>query len=245
MKFAGAAAGLCLLGAAALLAGACQQREELERTAAEVRDRFEAVLQSVGVGGEYRSATGVVDDLVTLHGRYADLTVIGQRNPESGGAVGGSPTALESLMFETGRPVLAVPYAGRFDAVGRRIMVAWSATRESARAVADALPLLKQADSVVTFAVNPRRGREEGTHGDIPGADIAVHLARHDVKVEAQHTVTEDVSIGDMLLSRAADESVDLIVMGAYGHSRMRELVLGGVTRHLLAHMTVPVLLAH
>ena len=82
-----------------------------------------------------------------------------------------------------------------------------------------------------------REEREEGTHGDLPGADIALHLARHGVTVEAQHTIADDVSIGDMLLNRVADASVDLIVMGAYGHSRVREMVLGGVTRRAPALM--------
>ena len=116
-------------------------------------------------------------------------------------------------------------------------MIAWSATREAARAVADALPFLAQADSVATLSVNPKRGSAEGTHGDLPGADIALHLARHGVTVDAQHTISDDVSIGDMLLNRVADASVDLIVMGAYGHSRVREVVLGGVTRRALALM--------
>ena len=222
-----------------------RQRQDAEEVAKAVRDRFESAVAASGVQGTYREVEGIVDDVAGLHALYVDLTVIGQVNPDAPRVAGASTTALETLIFETGRPVLAVPYAGHFETTGRRIMIAWSATREAARAVADARPFLAQADSVATLTVNPKRGREEGTHGDLPGADIALHLARHGDTVEAQHTITDDVSIGDMLLNRVADESVDLIVMGAYGHSRIREMVLGGVTRHLLANMTVPVLLAH
>ena len=144
-----------------------------------------------------------------------------------------------------GRPVLAVPYAGKFDTIGKRIVIAWDARREAARAVADAVPLLEQAESVVTLSINPHGGAQAGTHGEIPGADIATHLARHGISVEAQQLVANDISVGDMLLSRLSDLTADLLVMGVYGHSRARELVLGGVTRHILNHMTVPVLLSH
>src|SRR3954454_13493204 len=146
-------------------------------------------------------------------------------------------------MLSSGRPVLAVPYAGQFERVGERVLVAWNASRESTRAVNDALPLLRGAKVVTILAVNPRQGIEG--HGDVPAADIALHLARHGVKAEAAHTVAKDISEGDALLSYAADIGADLIVAGAYGHSRARELVFGGVTRTLIAEMTAPVLLSH
>ena len=158
----------------------------------------------------------------------------------------GQPSAqaiLEATLFSSGRPVLAIPYAGRFETLGRRVLVGWNASREASRAVNDALPLLAGASSVVVTAVNPRRGLDG--HGEEPGADIALHLARHGLKVEVEHTVAPEIEAGELLLNRAAELSSDLLVVGAYGHSRLRETILGGVTRTLLKQMTVPVLLSH
>ena len=111
--------------------------------------------------------------------------------------------------------------------------------------MADALPLLQAAESVVTLSANPGSGPRPDRHSDLPGADIARHLARHGVNVEVHRIETRDVAVADMLLNRIADESIDLLVMGAYGHARVREIWLGGVTRDVLRHMTVPVLVSH
>jgi nucleotide-binding universal stress UspA family protein len=138
---------------------------------------------------------------------------------------------------------LVVPYAGRFERIGERVLVAWNASREAARAVSDSLPLLSRAKSVTVMAVNPKSG--PNAHGDVPGADIALFLARHGIKTEATQVFADDVDIGDMLLSRAADLGTDLLVMGAYGRSRLTELMLGGATRQILSEMTIPVLMSH
>jgi nucleotide-binding universal stress UspA family protein len=122
-------------------------------------------------------------------------------------------------------------------------MVAWNARSEAVRAVNDALPLLEQAEQVDVLAINPPPG--EAGDGDIPAADICLHLARQGVKAEAQSAQAKDIDVGDLLLSRAVEENVDLIVMGAYGHSRWRETVLGGATKHVLEHMTIPVFMSH
>jgi nucleotide-binding universal stress UspA family protein len=145
------------------------------------------------------------------------------------------------LVLSVGRPVLFVPYAGRFPATGKRVLVAWNASREAARAVSDALPLLARAESFEVVAFEPR----PGDHGEVPGADIALYLARHGVKATAARQSAPEIDIGAQILSRAADTGADLIVMGGYGHSRLRELVLGGVTRSMLEAMTVPVLMSH
>ena len=139
-----------------------------------------------------------------------------------------------------------VPYIGAGERLGTRVMVAWDGGREAARAVGDALPLLARAESVAVLVINP----SQDGHGEQPGADIALHLARHGITVEAQHLEAQhleaqDLSVGDALLSRLADQDIDLLVMGAYGHSRLRELVLGGVTRKIFQQMTVPVLMSH
>jgi nucleotide-binding universal stress UspA family protein len=136
-----------------------------------------------------------------------------------------------------------VPYIGIKTAPGKHAIVAWNGSREAARAVNDALPILRGADQVEVMCANPDRG--ELGDADLPGADLCLHLARHGVKAEAQTLVASDLEIGDLLLSRAADHGADLIVMGAYGHARWREVVLGGVTRQLLEQMTVPVLMSH
>lgn len=216
------------------------QQAWLARREAEARAAFEAAAARSGHQKiEWRIAEGETVPALCLSARYADFVIAGQPAPgvdENGRA----PDVHQSLALATGRPVLLVPYAGHFAGVGRNILVAWNASRESARAVADALPLLRKAERVSIVVFNP--GHE---HGEEPGADIALHLARHGVKVSVATRVGKDVGIGELMLSHAADVAADLIVMGAYGHSRIRELVLGGATRTLLESMTVPVLMSH
>jgi nucleotide-binding universal stress UspA family protein len=142
-----------------------------------------------------------------------------------------------------GGPVMIVPYMGPAATFGERVIVAWDASREAARAVNDALPLLKRAKQVGVVSVNPRPW--PFAHGEEPGADIGLHLARHGVKVEVQRVEGRDIDTANAILSHVADRSADLLVMGGYGHSRLRELVLGGVTRTILTEMIVPVLMSH
>jgi nucleotide-binding universal stress UspA family protein len=223
-------------------------REMQTRARRESADRARALftegVERVGLGlqTEWREAEGDVGDVASLHARYVDLAVIGQTDPDEIplGAVRDLP---ERLILGAGRPVLVVPYAGRFATIGERVLLAWNATREATRAANDALPLLQRATRVTVLSVNPRGG--PGGHGVIPGADIALHLARHGVRAEASSITTDEVAIDDMLLSQAADSGADLIVMGGYGHSRLGELVLGGATRHILRQITVPVLMSH
>lgn len=172
----------------------------------------------------------------------ADLVITAQIDPEKG--MQADIAAPERLVMESGRPVLIVPYAGEFKTIGKNVLVAWNARREAARAVFDALPLLKAADTVKLLWINP--GRADGGEGTgTPGSEMAAALARHGLKVEASHSVSREIGAGDELLSRAADQGADLLIMGAYGHSRVREYVFGGATRHILQHMTLPVLMSH
>jgi nucleotide-binding universal stress UspA family protein len=216
-------------------------REAAARAAAAAKELFERQMAGTQIATEWRHAEGPVDDHVALHARYADLTVLGQSSREAPSAL--DEALIDRVVLATGRPVLAVPYAGRFDTIGARILVAWDASREATRAIADAMPFLTTAEAVTVLAVNPRRGIRK--HGEAPCADMALHLARHGVRVEAAQDISHDLGPADVLLSRAADMAADLIVMGAYGHSRVLELALGGVTRAMLEHMTVPVLMAH
>ena len=184
--------------------------------------------------------TEVADALAT-HARYADLVILGQIDPDD--PVAGPRYLPEEVILGSGRPALVIPYIGAAASFGERAMVAWDASREAARAVNDALPLLERAKAVGVVTVNP--GDKPFGHGEEPGADIGLHLARHGIKVEVQRVEARDLDTANAILSHVANEGADLLVMGPYGHSRLREVVLGGVTRTILAEMTVPVLMSH
>jgi nucleotide-binding universal stress UspA family protein len=216
-----------------------QLRADALATAAGVEATFREQLRRDGIAGEWRLVEGSIPQRTALHARYADLVILGQDNPADDQPADG--ITIEATLFTSGRPVLLVPHAGRFETLGRRVLIGWNASREASRAVHDALPVIAGADQVTILAVNP----EDGGHGEEPGADIARHLARHGLAVTVERAAGSEIGAGDMLLNRAAEIGADLIVTGAYGHSRFRELVLGGVTRTLLRQMTVPVLMSH
>jgi nucleotide-binding universal stress UspA family protein len=180
----------------------------------------------------HESLTGGFEALVH-HAKHADLVVAGQPDPDGDGV----PAAFsEQLVMSVGRPVLYVPRAGHFEHCGSRVLVSWNGSREAARAVEDAVPFLQR--SVTTDVV---------TFGDDAAADsgMAAYLARHDASVSVSAERTNGTEVGSAILARAADHAADLVVMGAYSHSRLRELVLGGATRALFKSMTVPTLMSH
>lgn len=214
----------------------------IEEKAAIAKDIFLKACKEIGVEGEWREAKGPALDVLSMHARYIDLAVMGQTDTDDEESLENQGFA-EEVILNAGRPVLMIPYAGSFNKIGQKIMVAWNGSRESTRAVADAMPFLVKAKEVLVMVANPSKGTQG--HGDVPGADICLHLARHGVKAVAQHVVARDIDVGNLLLSRASDEDIDMIVMGAYGRSRLRELVLGGATNHIMAHMTVPILFSH
>ncbi|ETX08202.1 MAG: hypothetical protein ETSY2_06760 [Candidatus Entotheonella gemina] len=211
-----------------------QQEAETSRAA------FEEATHRAGVSAEWRCAEGELTEKLGESARYSDLVILGQHNPDEHDANQG---LADRLVLEVGRPCLVIPYIGARETLGQRVLVAWNARREAVRAVNDALPILQAADRAVVLSVNPAYG-EDG-EGDIPSADICHHLARHGVKAEAETTVAKDIDVGSLLLSHAADMGADMIVMGAYGHSRFREMVLGGVSREMFRTMTVPVFMSH
>jgi nucleotide-binding universal stress UspA family protein len=219
------------------LMAALEARVEAERDRAEAG--FNEAARRHGISGEWRVENGDPASRIGIHARYADLTVMGQWDEEDPSSDPELPTAVATM---TGRPVLIVPRAGRFQEVGKRVLVCWNASREATRAVTDALPILQLADEVTVLAVNPDDG---AGHGDVPGADISHYLARHGVRAEANRTYAEAIDVADAILSRASDLGCDLIVMGAYGHSRTREWIFGGVTRSIMRTMTRPVLISH
>ena len=214
-----------------------ESRIEMERDRSQAG--FDAATARHGVRGEWRTGSGDLANLIGTHARYADLAVMGQAAEDDRPDDPELPTVVATM---TSRPVLIVPRAGNFDEAGKRVLVCWNASREATRATTDALPILQRADHVTVLAVNPDDG---AGHGAVPGADISHYLARHGVRAEANRTYAEDIDIADAILSRASDLGCDLIVMGAYGHSRMREWIFGGVTRSIMRTMTRPVLISH
>lgn len=212
--------------------------EQAKQIEAEFRD----ALRREGVAGEWRFVEGAHAQTVALHARYVDLAIIGQNDPAHRPADTAAEIPEETL-FTSGRPVLIVPYAGTFPTIADNVLVGWTATPEAARALAGALPLLERAKKVTVLTVNPQRGID--SEPGLPAADITLHLARHGVEAEAAATIADDIGTGDVLLNYVADCGADLLVIGGYGHARMREAMFGGVTRQLLRQMTVPVLMAH
>lgn len=203
---------------------------------------FKDWISHAGIAAEWRCAEREVLEAFQLEAPYADLNIVGQTDPDAESPSVGRDFP-ELICLTSGRPVLVIPYAGTFARIGERVLIGWNGSREAARAVSDALPFLKQASEVAVLAVNPQR--DDSSHRDDPGANLVKCLARHGVKAEAMQSYSDEVDAGNLLLSRAADLSADLLVMGAYGHSRVREMVLGGVTRTLLRDMTLPVLMSH
>ena len=217
-----------------------------DRAAAEEQRRCaEAVAQRRGVAFTWQDlgadAPGAIET-VGIAARYADLLLVGQP-PLEGSDESGRADLVQTLLVGTGRPVLLVPAVGAPPGFGRRVLVAWDGGREAARAVADALPLLRAAEQVEVVTVDAAK-RFSIVEAE-PGTAITAHLVRHGVKASLARLTRGPLSVADLLLNRAADHGQDLLVMGAYAHSRLRDLVLGGVTRHMLKHMTLPVFTAH
>ena len=213
---------------------------EAQRTA---EARFRAAAAEAGVLSiGWHAPAGDPLEAAVLHARYADLAVIGQPSRNEPTKAFSSEIA-KAVINSCGRPVLFVPYVGEYRTVGERVMIAWKDSRESARAVADALPLLKDAKKV--FAVAIATDDNENLHDLLADAQVAAFLRRHMIDATVRRIAAPDINAGELLLSQAADCSADMIVMGAYTRPRVSEFVWGGVTRVMLASMTVPVLMSH
>jgi nucleotide-binding universal stress UspA family protein len=183
----------------------------------------------------------LIERVICTHARYADLVIIGQPDPEMDG--GYTRDAADYIVLNAGSPVLLVPTRTATHGFGGSVLVAWDGSANAARAIRDAMPMLEKAEKVKVLAVDPKPGKHG--LGDLPGADIAHHLALHGVVAEAEHMPSAGVDVGDVVLNEAANMGADLIVSGGYGHSRLGELILGGVTDTLMKEMTVPVLMSH
>jgi nucleotide-binding universal stress UspA family protein len=215
-----------------------ERRAAAEEAAQEFGERMRA--RRYSGKSEWRATIGDGFAALRLHARCADLVVAGQPDPEAGGV---PAWFSHELVMSIGRPVLYVPFAGRFDDCGAKVLVPWNASREAARAVGDGLAFLRRskAAEVVTFDPDKLLPASPG----MPDPDVGAYLARHDVRARVVAQPSGGIDIGSAILSRAADHGADLIVMGAYSHSRVRELVLGGATRTLFKSMTVPTLMSH
>lgn len=210
----------------------------------QLRTIFDTASANRAFVAEWREVRPTTSDLAAAvldYARASDLLVASQADPDW--ELSGLFDFPERLVLESGRPVLIIPYAGAYGEIGKRITIAWSGKREGVRAAFDALPLLKKAEAVTLLCViGDARAVEPG---EIAGTEIAAALARHGVKVTVQKSVADEISVADDILSRLADSGADLLVMGAYGYSRLREMVFGGVTQHIFRHMTVPTLMSH
>ncbi|MDZ5646203.1 universal stress protein [Nitrospirillum sp. BR 11828] len=230
-----------------------EQESRNHRTRA--RQTFDAVLAEAGatlaespvaaaspdaaapVTGDFREVVGNQEDVAVVQARLADLSVMAQVAETTGGE---ALLMLEAILLDSARPLLVVPPAFNADAgLGRRIVIAWNGSRESAQAAAQALPLLTTAEAVTVIAVETDK-----TDG-AAGRDLAGYLAWHGVKAQVRQPMAEGRSVGALLLAEAKAANADLLVLGGYGHSRLREMILGGVTRHVLYNAPLPVLLAH
>jgi nucleotide-binding universal stress UspA family protein len=217
------------------------QERENEQATRSALNQFNTACARAGVSAEPLTLTASYGGVGEQFGRIArrfDVAIVGQAEPETSAV---EEIIAESALFESGRPVIVVPYIQKAPFKLDNVMVCWDGSRSAARAIADAMPLLAKSGRVEVVIVTNERGKQD----EIEGADIGAHLARHGLDVEIKRTALGDIDVADVLLSHAADSGSDLIVMGGYGHSRLREFVLGGVTRSILRSMTAPVLMAH
>jgi nucleotide-binding universal stress UspA family protein len=216
------------------------QREENSKLANTAADRFSAGAKAAGVSAETRIIDATLGGGASMFGQIArrfDLAVVPQAQREHGAS---EQLIVEAALFESGRPVVVVPYIQKEGLTLEHVLVCWDGGRVAARAIADAMPLLERAKTVEVLIVEEQR-----KHDEVTGANMVDHLTRHGVTAQLKRMVKGDVTIEDAILDYAADSSADLLVMGGYGHSRLREFVLGGVTRSILGSMTLPVLMSH
>jgi nucleotide-binding universal stress UspA family protein len=217
------------------------QRRESEKKAQDAIARFEQAAKRAGISYETRNVNASIAGAAERLGRLArrfDLVVVGQPDRDKSAPV---EVVDEGVLFDSGRPVIFVPYIQKAGLKLERVMVCWDGSRSATRAIADAMPFLHKAKQIEIVMVASKAGKND----EIPGADLGQHLARHGLKVDVKRITSPDIDVPSTILSYAADSSADMLVMGGYGHSRLREFILGGVTRGILETMTVPTLMSH
>ena len=217
------------------------QRIDSEKAARTAVARFEQAAKRAGVSYESLNVSASISGAAERLGRLArrfDLAIVGQPEREKSAP---DEVVDDGVLFESGRPVIFVPYIQKAVLKLDRVMVCWDGSRAATRAIADSLPFLRKAKKVEIVMVAGKAGKED----EIPGVDFGQHLARHGIEVDVKHITAPDIDVSSTILSYAADTNADMIVMGGYGHSRLREFILGGVTRSILETMTVPALMSH
>ncbi len=217
------------------------QRQENEKVAKAAVEAFETAAKRAGVSAESRvlSATiaGAADMFASMARRF-DLAVVPQVTPDT---IAPDELLMEAALFESGRPMVIVPYIQKAPLNLDRVICCWDGSRTAARAIGDAMPFLRKSKAVDLVIVGKGKMNEK----ELTAADMGAHLARHGLKVDVKRIPAADVDVANVVLSYAADSGSEFIVMGGYGHSRLREYILGGATRGILGSMTVPVLMSH
>ncbi|WP_428528262.1 universal stress protein [Roseibium sp.] len=210
--------------------------------AKDAKEQFDEFARLAGVKSESRLAeilTGGPLDNVLAHCRPTDLVMIGQSNPDKPEPM--RELLIETILFESGVPVLLVPYIGSKSFEPNNVLIGWDGSSTATRAIHAAIPVLEKADKVTVLVIEKKTNSEAGQ----PGAEVANYLARHNMNVTIDVVSNPQTGVADTVLNYVSDNSNDLVVMGGYGHSRMREFLFGGATREILEAMTVPVLMAH
>jgi nucleotide-binding universal stress UspA family protein len=217
------------------------QREENSKAAKEAIARFEAAAKAANVPAETRMVDASVAGASDLFGRIArrfDIAVVGQARREQGAS---EELLIEGALFGSGRPVVIVPFVQKQGLKLDHVIICWDGSRPAARAIADSMPFLQRAKAIEIVVVTGERDKS----GEITGTNMRRHLARHGITVEIKHITGAGADVPNTILSHAADSGTDFMVLGGYGHSRLREFILGGVTRSIMRSMTVPVLMSH
>jgi len=224
------------------MAGRSDEAASVGERSERLEAQFRRLLRSHGLRGDWRLANGKLIEAFVCTARHADLVIVGQNDPTHPYRRA-DRQLVHDILMGAGRPILVIPYAGKFASVGTRVLIGWNGSRVAARAVNDALPLLAAATSVTILEAYSMGGMP--TNRDANVDNLRTHLAHHGIEAETSRTVMAGISPTDALLSYATDISADLLVVGGQGHSSARNFMFGGVTRGLLNEMTLPVLMSH
>ncbi|RVU83529.1 universal stress protein [Leucothrix sargassi] len=213
----------------------------LEQKAAAARDTFFQFIDKNNARVSWKSVRGSFYQALANEARYSDLLILGQPDPSDTDSL--NKVLADEIIFTSGRPCLLVPHSSSNAEFGTSPLIAWDGSREASRAIHDALPLLELAGKATIYIVDPEK--TDTNFSDLPGAMMSEHLARHGIDVTVQVSRGSSQSSGDAILNHVETFGHDLIVMGAYGHSRWREIVLGGATRTIIKDTNVPVFMSH
>lgn len=216
-----------------------QYSDHARQAAEAAKSRFREASKERGISNEWIYTEESMINALTHHARFCDVAVVGQPGPDSRRYFGETPT--DHLILSVGHPVLVIPTLAEGFTVGKRVMIAWDRSPLATRAVHNSRPFLRHAESVHILAINLKPEKK----GESPGSGICEHLARHDIEAKPIHLEGKGDHLYDVILAQAEKLEIDLIIMGAYGHSRLREQILGGNTYHLLNHSPIPMLMSH